>query len=243
MPYSSKVDIKLGQQPKSADPKFYEDALDLYNACHILNARLEAIQNGITSGDEDVPPWEAMPFTRWFWATAWEDIKAGQVVTIVRGRFRDEDNRRWIEVEGMVKGAPFPGGPNFSSPTNSGKGIDSMGIGIFGICLDEVSAGERARFGVGPAILNVPGIKRGDLVLSPTFTYGMQSQGLGQVQMQNSDYRGSLLRTYIIQIPSVVVGSGVDTDAVLITPVVDYYAQVNAEYGKNQASIPAGSSN
>lgn len=241
MAYRSKVDIKLGQQPKSGNKEFYEDAIDLYNACHILNARMDAIQNGITSGEDDVPAWEAMPFTRWVWVTAYEDIAVGNVVTIVRGLYRNSDNTANIQVEGMVKGAPWSAGLNFSSPTMSGQGLDSIATGVVGICLDEVSAGGRARLGIGPAVIQVPEIKRGDLILAPTFVDSVRTTNpISPPFMQLDAYRGAMVRTWITQIPSVVIGSGIDNDAALILPQVDYYSQVLARAGLERSSGGSG---
>lgn len=237
MAYTSSVDIKLAQQPKAKNPEFYEDAIDLYNAVHILNARMQGITNGLTSSTEDVPAWEAMPFNRWVWVTAWEEVKVGQVGTIARGRFRDENNDAYVMVEGLIKGAPYPAGDNFSQVGQTGPTNESTCTGVVGIILDDAEAGGRTRLGIGPAVVQIPGIKRGDVILAPQVVNvnGVNFPFQGRVQLQKSTIRGAIMRLWSDQIRPVVIGSGIDTDAALILPQVDAFS---TEYAARFADTP-----
>lgn len=226
MAFSSDIQLPLAQEPKTADMGVWPDFIDVYNSIHILSQLVDRLRNG--SGDANTPPWEAMPFTRYFYSEAAEEISAGSVISIVnlsRGVFQPPDHDNWV---GVVRGAPAYAGLSFSARGNSGFASASNGAGLVGIALNDCVRGELCQVGVGPAIMKVEGTEPGDTIMAATFLdTTAQQQFPGVLVINNDDYRGNMSNTFI-SFNSVVVGYGVAKDAVMIMPFMDYMADLQA---------------
>lgn len=140
--YRSPLNLDLGQLPKTQDPVLFQEMIPVYNAIHTLNAYLDRLRLSLEGGDPDKPPSEEMRFVRGFWADAGEDISQGKIITMIGGKVRLGCGKRRRVI-------------------GTGAVVDCFPTGI---AMTEALEGEKVRFGIGPAILNVPGYKAGDQV-------------------------------------------------------------------------------
>ena len=227
MAYSSDIFLPLAESPKSTDMAIWPDLLDIYNSIHILAQRVNQIIQG--SGDSGTPPWEAMPFTRYFYAPAAEgNIKAGNVVTIVNmlGRYSVGDDD--IEYIGVVRGGPAYAGPLYSGRSESGQFRgNSFGSGLIGVALSDAEKDELVQVGVGPAILKVEGAKPGETIMAYQFAASANVAAPGIMIVNKDELRGPFSNIFIPH-GGMVVGYGVATDAVMFMPFLDYRADMEA---------------
>lgn len=208
MAYSSDIKLPIGQEPQIDDnEKIWPDMLDVYNAIHLLSQFTDSLIKNQTSGDSSQKPWEAIPFTRWFYEVVKNDVTVGTIVT-------PDAN-----AGGYVLGAP-----NEAVPVNYYQ--STYGNGFVGVCLEDAKAGDICKIGMGPAILHVEGIELGDMLFC-------QQKGV----VYNPDLNlpsteipsdGKLYRYKYTQM--VVVGAAVAKDAALIYPLVDYFSLNTANY-------------
>lgn len=131
----------LPQVPQAANEEDFQQYLLIYNAIHMLNAYLDELRLTLEGGDPEAKPSETMRFLRSFWLPAKEPIDAGNVVALRKGK--------------VVKGA---------DKTAVGFSTNSF---LTGIALTTAETDEKVRFGVGPAVIEVPGFKAGGLVWAP----------------------------------------------------------------------------
>lgn len=172
MAYNSDIDLKLGETPKTTDPAIFPDMLEIYSAIHILGQWVNAVKDIGNSGGPEKAPWDAMPFRDWFYAEAARDITRGSVVTAVgSSRFRAKapgtqarPEGPYFTVEGIVNGAAGEGIP-YESTIQFG-GTFPLGGGVTGFAMKDAAAGELVQVGIGPAIVNVEGIKFGQSVFA-----------------------------------------------------------------------------
>lgn len=237
MAYSSDILLPLAESPKSADMAIWPDLLDIYNSIHILAQQLNRVIQG--SGDAGTPPWEAMPFTRYFYSPAAEgNIKTGNVVTIVNTLGRTSLGSPDVQYTGVVRGAPIYAGPLFSGRSENGQFNEkSLGSGLIGIALSDAEKDELVQVGVGPAILKVEGALPGDTIMAYQFgTF----QGLSispRLVLTQDELRGPFSNQFIPH-GGMVVGYGVANDAVLFQPFLDYRADIEAGRAWNTPYAP-----
>lgn len=239
MAYSSPIRLPIGETPTSTDRAYWHDMNDVYASIHILNQLVNQVREESSSGGPEKEIWESLKFTRWFYQVAEEDINVGNIVTVVRGQFRNESNSSNINLNGVVKGAPFPAGDMFSNPLFFPP-KESIGTGLVGVALEDCAKGEKCKVGIGPAVLKITGVKTGDLILAPTVV-AMNRTGFplqGRTILNTS--RGAISRVWINNISMVAIGSGIGTDAALIYPMVDYWSTEMAKYGISAAAVPVG---
>ena len=142
--YRSPVDLGLGQTPQTQDPILFGEFTEVYNAIHILNQYLDQLrlvaEGGSGSGEA---PSDSMPFNRFYTAVALVDITVGQPVSpsSITGQ------------NGVILGALAS---NYTIATPSSN--------FCGVALTSATAGNTLRVGVGPAIIQFPGIASGQLL-------------------------------------------------------------------------------
>lgn len=142
--YSSPLDLGLGQTPQTQDPLLFNEFTEVYNAIHLLNQYLDQLrlvaEGGSGSGEA---PSDSMPFNRFYTGTALVNITVGQPVSpsSITGQ------------NGIILGAL---GNAFTIAVPSSN--------FCGIALTSATAGNTLRVGVGPAIIQFPGILSGQLL-------------------------------------------------------------------------------
>lgn len=238
MAYSSDINLPLAQEPKTADMNVWPDFLDVYNSIHILAQLLNRIRQG--SGDANTPPWEAMPFERWFYAPAAEGIKAGNVVTIVNVAARYSMGDDDIQYTGVVKGGPIYSGYNYSTRSSSGQFTStSYGTGLIGIALEDCVKDSLCKVGVGPAILQVEGTNIGDTIMALEFAAPSPNAPIfSGIMIANPDDQRGLMINEFLSKGGLVIGYGVAKDAVLINPSLDYAGQLSAREAWDTPFVP-----
>lgn len=153
--YRSPVDLGLGQQPQTQDPLLFNEFTEVYNAIHLLNQYLDQLrvvaEGGSGSGEL---PSDSMPFNRFYTATALVNITVGQPVSPspVTG-----DN-------GIVLGALASISIASNNPDGTPRPLANPSSNFCGIALTSALAGDTLRVGVGPAIIQFPGILSGQLL-------------------------------------------------------------------------------
>lgn len=147
--YRSPVNLKLPQVPTVQDEVLFPEFLQVYNACHALNAYVDSIREYLEGGTADDKPSDSMQFIRSMWLTAGEALTVGDVVCVKEGK--------------VWKGSdPYVGAVSFIITI----GI-SLGSKFTGLALSDAEPGEKVRFGVGPAVVEVTGFKADQLVWAP----------------------------------------------------------------------------
>lgn len=136
--YKSPVNIGLPRSPVIADDQTFQEMLPIYNAIHLLNAYLDEIRKVLEGGDLTDPPDVNMGFMRSFWVEAPFDVEPGLIVSMRFGKV----------VKGVV--TADSGYPKF-----------------VGMALTAAAPGEKFRYGVGPAIVEIPGFKADQYVWAP----------------------------------------------------------------------------
>lgn len=190
--YRSPINLRLPQTPTVEDPQMFSEMLQVYNAIHTLNAYLDQLRLALEGGDPEQEPSESMRFLRGFWAEAAEDIDESNIVSMRNGKVR--------------------------------KGADkSVGFQNFftGLSLTSAKQGEKVRFGVGPAIVKVPGFTAGQWAWAPV----VNEQGAGQISatrpkgvdeddgdeyfLQATIVGRCLIDEYVVLIPNIVLPENV----------------------------------
>lgn len=224
MSYSSDIDLRLGETPKTDDPKLFADMVDVYNAIHILSQYVNASIKNQGSGDENTAPWDAMPFRNYFYTEAARAITTGSVITVIQyDRFSNEPyGANPYSIKGAINGATGLGltykkwsGVKFSGPAFAG---------ITGLALNDAEPGQLVKVGVGPAIIKMEGIEIGE----PVFAYaawnfypGVNSWDTPYAKEVND---GQLFRmpreggVYSFKSNLVTVGRGVARDSMMFCP-------------------------
>lgn len=142
--YRSPVDLGLGQVPMTTDPEIFVEMTEVYNAIHLLNQYLDQLRSGIENGGgSGQSPADSMPFNRFYVGTALQDIAVGDLVcpSSIPGQ------------NGIIKGALAH---DFTStiPNSNFSGVALVAAGI----------GDDVRVGIGPAIIEMPGLLSGQTV-------------------------------------------------------------------------------
>lgn len=153
MSYSSKIDLRLSEVPKTANTEIFADLVDVYNAIHILGQYTNVLIGGDNSEDSGDTS-EQLPFKQSFWVKAAVAISSGQVITVT-------DSGAYL-------------GCNQVGPTLGASGdiynpgwrtVSSGGLShVWGIALSDAAPGERVRVGIGSAILKIPGVSAGSIL-------------------------------------------------------------------------------
>lgn len=147
--YRSPVNLRLPQIPTVQDELLFPEFLQVYNACHALNAYVDTIREYLEGGTADDKPSDSMQFIRSVWLTAGESLKVGDVVTVRGGK--------------VWKGSgPYTSSISFIITLNI-----AAGSRFTGLALSDAEPGEKVRFGVGPAVVEVTGFKADQLVWAP----------------------------------------------------------------------------
>lgn len=142
--YRSPLDLGLGQQPQTQDPLLFNEFTEVYNAIHLLNQYLDQLrlvaEGGSGSGEA---PSDSMPFNRFYTAIALVNITVGQPVS----------PSPLTNQNGVILGA-----------LANNAGIGNPSSNFCGIALTSALAGQALRVGVGPAIIQFPGISSGQIL-------------------------------------------------------------------------------
>lgn len=139
--YRSPINLGLPQVPQATNEEDFAQYLLMYNAIHMLNAYLDQIRLVLEGGNPEDKPSDSMRFMRSFWVEADVDIAAGAIITVINNKgVLGAKRRSWL------------------------GHVDSF---LTGVALSDAVAGEKVRFGVGPAIMNVPGFVAGQVVWAP----------------------------------------------------------------------------
>lgn len=243
MAYEGFINLYLGETPKTTNNDVWNDMIEVYRAIHLLNAGFGEYSKTRGSGGPDKKPWEAMPFERWFYEIAAEDISAGSVVTSVNFLGSSSVGGPQVQYTGIVKGAPMYALYGFSGRGQDGtfQG-ESAGSGMVGVALEDCKKGDLCKVGIGPAILKVDGIKPGDTVMAYQFAwYQGEPNGLIPPLINAEALRGPISKSFLPH-GALVVGYGVAPDSVLIQPFVDYKADLAARALWNTPYTPGPTS-
>lgn len=220
MAYTSNIDLKLGESPKTDDPKLFGDLVDIYNAIHLLSQYVDNVRETTSkgSGEEGTPPEESLPFDKWIWATAYHNISAGMICTLVNTQ------RAWsggfYSVEGVVRGAGTEYAytqPSLIPPTQE-KIRRSVG-GTY-IALSDASPGQQVKLGIGPGVLKLDGLAIGEPVYSKAWADPTPFEQ-PQLYILNNDggvYRLPENATNYITDGLIRVGYGIAPGRVLLIP-------------------------
>lgn len=144
--YSSPVDIGLPPQPDVSDPVLYNALQPIHNALHILNQYLDSIRNAISGGDPTDAPSKSMPFQRYFYGDAGVDIKAGEVICPYNGAF-------YKGIRAFTR--------SDRTGSSSSSDIIQYHLGFAGIAIADAKQGAKVQVGIGPAIIEIPGVVAG----------------------------------------------------------------------------------
>lgn len=216
MAYTSNIDLKLGESPKTDDPKLFGDLVDVYNAIHLLSQYVDVVRESADkgSGGEGTPQEESLPFDKWFWAPAYQSISAGMICTIVNTQ------RTWnggfYSVNGVVRGA----GTEYARAWPSLPDFIRRNIGGTYIALSDASPGQEVQLGIGPAILKLDGLEVGEPVYAKAWA-NIQPPTDTQQYILNSDgniYRLPEDTSYVVTQGLIRVGYGVGPGKVLLFP-------------------------
>lgn len=190
--YRSPVDLKLARTPDIEDPELFEELTQVFNSIHLINAYLDRLRLAIGGGGSGQTPAETLPFSRFFVATALQDIEAGDLIAPsgIAGQ------------NGVIKGA-LPHAVNTSSPL----------CHFAGFALTSALTGQDVRVGIGPASLEVPGASGGSYVwaFSSRATNGNPS-GQGGLYLSNPGTTTAIGGGTVYAMP---VGVGIGTDYAL----------------------------
>lgn len=243
MAYEGFINLFLGETPKTTNNDVWNDMIEVYRAIHLLNAGFGEYTKTRGSGGPDKKPWEAMPFERWFYEIAAEDIAVGSIVTAVNFLGSTSIGGPQIQYTGIVKGAPMYANYSYSGRSQNGAFEQpSWGSGMVGVALEDCKKGALCKVGIGPAILKVEGIQPGDTVMAYQFAwYQSQGNALAPPLINAEALRGPISKTFL-QHGAVVVGYGVATDSVMIQPFVDYKADLAARVAWDTPFIPGSTS-
>lgn len=164
MAYKSQINLGgLGEVPKTQDAETFADFTDVYNAIHILaqwtNALVERFQHEDeqdTDNGPDKDPWESMTFKDWIWLPARQAINQGDVISSVNY------THQGTTYNGVYKGAHMISDKRtFDGTWNWFTFVGKTNF-LVGIALEDAAIGDLVKFGIGPAIMNVGGVKAGD---------------------------------------------------------------------------------
>lgn len=244
MSYNSDIDLRLGETPKTDDPKLFADMIDVYNAIHILSQYLNTSMKNQGSGDENTPSWDAMPFRDYFYTEAARSITKGSVITVIE--YAQFSNERYganpYTIKGAMNGAAGFG-MNYKKYSGT-KWASPNFTGITGIALNDAEPGQLVKMGIGPAIIKMEGVELGE----PIFAYAAWNYYPG-VNTWSRPYAsevndGSMFRipkdggVYAFKSNPVVVGKGVAKDAVMFCPPETWGGAIT--YGAPSTNEPGG---
>lgn len=152
---AAKLNIRLGQTPITKVPELNYEMQGIYNALHILNKYMDLLRDELESGDNEDPS-VSVRFRNRFESVALQKITAGDVVSQYAGGI----------VKGVGRNEPRvnPGGGNPSYYGTWGRIFFHVNMQVPMIALSDAEVDETVRVGVGPGIIEVPGIKCGTLV-------------------------------------------------------------------------------
>lgn len=140
--YTSPVDLGLGQTPQTTNPELFNEFTEVYNAIHILNQYLDNLRLVAEGGSgSGTAPSDSMPFNRFYTGTAAVNISVGQPVS---------PNPL---ANNMILGA-LANDNTIINPSSN----------FCGVALTSAVAGATFRVGVGPAIIQFPGLVSGQLL-------------------------------------------------------------------------------
>lgn len=153
MAYSSKLDLRIGEVPNVTDPEIFPDLMDIYNAIHILGQYVNSVIKG-TNPDDNEDTSRQLPFQYAFWVRAAVNIKEGDIIH--------------VDAAGAYKGISHMAPPTSNPGPISNQTTISISAGtlstVWGMALSDAVAGERVRLAIGPAILAMDDLNRGDKI-------------------------------------------------------------------------------
>lgn len=133
--------------PSSEVKKDYAEFQEIHNALHTLAYYLKYIRTGMVSSDSKKPD-ASVPFTRFLQATAAEKIEEGSVCSPMEDGWRNGFAASDLAIIGQGR-----------LSYNAGRTLRFAGL-----ALESAEIGETFTVGVGPAIINVTGVKCGNPV-------------------------------------------------------------------------------
>lgn len=226
MAYASEIDIKISETPKTTDPDLLPDLIDIYNALHILAQYTDQIREFVTKSPEG-KPWESFPLENIIHTRAHVDISQGQICGPAYIYKQNSAQNNVSSFHGTVRGVPYmvsaqdPRSGRERSPLFLHPSIN----GIFGIALEDTKAGDLVPLALGPGILQVPGLLKGESVYAWSayreHVSGTIGSRLKYLQLRNN---GSLFRLslspnrYVDMDFMHRVGVGVAKDAMYLFP-------------------------
>jgi len=223
MAYTSDIDLKLAETPKTTNPAEFPDMVDIYNALHILGQWVDRLKKGMDgsgSGGSELKPWEAMQFTRWFYVPAARAITKSSIITVIYSEwFTDDDwgNTRYT-IDGAVNGCGITHLPFYRDGSKLFVGVRVRST-MTGFAMTDAAEGELVKVGVGPAIINMPGIKAGQIMHArPAADHTKYNDSLrlindGTLYKLPDDPKLTVLGTFV------PIGYGVADDALMIDPI------------------------
>lgn len=237
MAYSSDINLKIGEVPKTTDPEMLPDFIEIYNALHILAQWVDAVHKAHGSGDINTPPWEAMPFRDYFYTPAAQEITSGNVVTMIDYEFfsNDKGNTHY-SLNGVINGAASWGLAAAAQVFPDYQGYPRNG-GITGMSMSDALPGELVKVGVGPAIIRMEGVRTGEPVYAyPAYSSPVNNNVIPQRNRRNYATiigKGGLIKLpreggmFRFEAPPILVGRGVAPDALMFTPPSLSFADSN----------------
>lgn len=167
MTYSSEIDLGgLGQAPKTSDPDTFADFTDVYNAIHILAQWTNSLYENARR--KEGAPWETFPLENIFETRAHHSIKEGMICSPAYV-YKTNPGSGNTSFYGAIRGVAVPV-PSLGTGQNNGTWLGNRQTsyvnGVFGIALSDAKPGQLFDIAVGPGIINVPGLKQGEIVAS-----------------------------------------------------------------------------
>lgn len=147
--------LPIGQSPKSTRPVINQELQPVYNALHIANEYLSALRAEL-EGNDSQDPSVSMRFRFKFKSTAAVAISVGNIVC-VSGNY-------------VYKGVGSTGARVGAWTQSGGDGWNrsraELGVAPthFYVALTAAAAGQEIEVGVGPGVINVPGLACGQLI-------------------------------------------------------------------------------
>lgn len=182
----SPIRLPIGQSPLTRNPQLNGEFQEVYNAIHILNGYLQALRTEFEGNDTNTPA-QNLPFRKRFKATALQTISVGAVVCCVQG--------------GIVNGvlAPVTIVPNnayfFNYAAPGGRESWGMLPQHYFIAMTAAAPGEEVEVGVGSGVIEVTGVKCGQLVWASdcqwlTYARGQINANSGQTSIVSRAFVG-----------------------------------------------------